>query len=93
MQYPSTSKSSVFFHWKSTGTIEVPVFYPTLTEMADFPGYIRKIEEEHQAHLVCGIAKVSFIVATVLFDTVYFAAASSSCKRLRWAVLVPGCKP
>ncbi|VIO94337.1 Uncharacterized protein BM_BM6641 [Brugia malayi] len=41
-----------------TGTIEVPVFYPTIEEMRDFPTLINKIEQQHRAHLVCGIAKI-----------------------------------
>ncbi|MCP9261945.1 putative lysine-specific demethylase 4A [Dirofilaria immitis] len=42
----------------STGTLEVPVFYPTIEEMRDFPALISKIEQEHRAHLICGIAKI-----------------------------------
>uniref|UniRef100_A0A0N5AWR7 [Histone H3]-trimethyl-L-lysine(9) demethylase n=1 Tax=Syphacia muris TaxID=451379 RepID=A0A0N5AWR7_9BILA len=53
-----TSNASTFPEWKSTGTVEVPVFYPTMEEMKDFCGYVKKIEEEHKAHLVCGIAKI-----------------------------------
>ena len=58
MEYPCTSSTPVFSKWKSTGTIEVPVFYPSLEEMKDFARYIKRIEAEHQAHLVCGIAKI-----------------------------------
>lgn len=45
----------------ATGTVEVPVFYPTIQEMRDFPALINKIEQQHRAHLVCGIAKVLYM--------------------------------
>ncbi|VDN32181.1 unnamed protein product [Gongylonema pulchrum] len=44
-------------YFMPTGTVEVPVFYPTIDEMRDFPALINKIEQQHGAHLVCGIAK------------------------------------
>ena len=43
-----------------TGTTEVMTFYPTWEQFADFPAYIRHIEEQG-AHTSCGIAKVIFI--------------------------------
>lgn len=57
-------EASTSDYWKghprftSTGTIDVPVFYPTIHEMRDFPTFIDKIEQMHHAHLICGIVKV-----------------------------------
>lgn len=68
----STSANNQHPSFASTGTIEVPVFYPTIEEMRDFPALINKIEQEHGAHLVCGIAKVllSIICKVMIFSIV-----------------------
>ncbi|VDK55562.1 unnamed protein product [Anisakis simplex] len=58
MEVASTSGIPGHPTFTSTGTIQVPVFHPTLNEMLDFPGYLNKIEREHGTHLICGIAKI-----------------------------------
>lgn len=50
-----------------TGTVEVPVFYPTIEEMRDFPALINRIEQQHRAHLICGIAKVLLLIVLAIF--------------------------
>ncbi|CAD5211224.1 unnamed protein product [Bursaphelenchus okinawaensis] len=51
---PRYSKES---EWKSTGTEDVMVFYPTLQEMADFSAYVSSCEAKG-AHLKSGICKI-----------------------------------
>lgn len=43
--------------WVNTGTQDIMVFYPTMEEFKDFPGFIKKIEKSG-AHLASGICKV-----------------------------------
>lgn len=67
MNVSASTSDRVHPRFEPTGTVEVPVFYPTLEEMKDFPGYINKIEQEHHAHLICGIAKVSKKIGLCLY--------------------------
>uniref|UniRef100_A0A915AS92 [histone H3]-trimethyl-L-lysine(9) demethylase n=1 Tax=Parascaris univalens TaxID=6257 RepID=A0A915AS92_PARUN len=59
MEVASTSGIPGHPHFISTGTVQVPVFYPSMEEMRDFPSFLSKVEQQHHAHLTCGIAKVS----------------------------------
>ncbi|KAE9553545.1 hypothetical protein FO519_003238 [Halicephalobus sp. NKZ332] len=54
-KFPRFTKRAEF---SSTGTAQVQIFHPTLEEMNDFPGYIKKIESQHGAHISCGIVKI-----------------------------------
>lgn len=67
----STSSEDPHPRFAPTGTVEVPVFYPTIEEMRDFPALINKIEQKHRAHLVCGIAKVSDVSFFSFFCLTY----------------------
>ncbi|VDN01958.1 unnamed protein product [Thelazia callipaeda] len=61
MDISSASTSANSAHhpvFMPTGTVNVPVFYPTIEEMQDFPSLINRIEREYGAHLICGIAKI-----------------------------------
>lgn len=82
MDAPAASTSANNQHHPSfapTGTVEVPVFYPTIEEMRDFPTLINKIEQQHGAHLVCGIAKVLFIVSKwLLFFYLWYLLSNQS---------------
>lgn len=58
MEVASTSGIPGHPHFTSTGTVQVPVFYPSMEEMRDFPAFLSKVEQQHHAHLTCGIAKI-----------------------------------